>query len=292
MRVLIIANPLVGIRPEKKEILDKLIARFKKKRDTVDVTYILQRGQGNYHASRASLEGYDTVFAAGGDGTVSEVASGMIGQTIPLGILAVGTGNGLARSLNMPLNPKQMIDTLIQGKTDAIDCGRLGTHYFFSTAGIGYDASIARDFNQSRKGKTNIFDYIRIGIKNYFLKRPETVSITINKKEVTKKIFALTFCNTRQYGGGAVIAPDANLKSGSLVAVLIPKFSMFSAPFVIKRLFDGTIDQIKGVEFITFKSLKIKRENFGIFHADGETFDTNNAFTVSVQPQALKVIVP
>ncbi len=292
MRHLIIGNPLIGIRQEKKAVIDKLVARLKKDGATVDVTYILERGKGKFHASRSKLEGYDRVYAAGGDGTVSEVASGLVGLGVPLGIVPLGTGNGLARSLNIPLETESMIHAMAKGKTDTIDCGQIGDVHFFATAGFGFDAWIAQDFNIRRKEKTSVFDYFMIGVKNYLFRPPEKVTIEIDGKEITRKLFALSFCNTKQYGGGAIIAPQADTKSGTLIAALIPKLSLFKVPAAIMQLFNGTLEHSKNIEYHTFTSLTISRGKNDIAHADGEIFHVKKTFTVNVLPQSLNVIVP
>jgi len=292
MRILIIANPLVGIRKEKKAVVDRITGEIRKKGGTVDVTYIMKHGVGRTYASRAVLEGYDSVYAAGGDGTVNEVASGLVNRNVPLGIIPIGTGNGLARGLGIPLDIDSVLRMLRDNRVEAIDAGKISSRFFFSTAGIGYDAAIADDFNRKRKPKTGKAMYFVHAVKNYFALRAEQVTLVADGVEMKRTIFGLTVCNTQQYGGGAVIAPDASPKSGSLIAVLIPKFSIFKALPTVFKLFDGTIGSCPDIEYITFRKLIIKRHSPGIFQFDGETEKGEATLNVSVMPGSLKIIVP
>lgn len=292
MRALIIANPLVGIDKEKRKIVEGIASHIRKKGGSADITYILKPGLGKKHSSRAVLEGYDTVFAAGGDGTVNDVASGLIGQKVPLGIIPLGTGNGLARGLDIPFDMDNLIRIFDAHKTIAIDTGKVASHIFVSTAGIGFDANIALDFNRKKGSKRRVLDYFFLAVKNYFTKPAEKVILQINGREFTRKIFALTISNTPQYGAGAVIAPQADPSSGKLIAVIIPKFSVFKAPGAIKRLFDGSVQKMKELEYYEFQSLKIQREKPGIFHVDGEVFSGDSTLQITVHPSSLRVIVP
>ncbi|MFC1607685.1 diacylglycerol/lipid kinase family protein [Candidatus Latescibacterota bacterium] len=292
MRVLIIAHPNTGIIKEKRSTIDRIVSSLSNNGGSVDVTYTFKPGIGKIHSSRAGLEGYDAVLAAGGDGTVNDVASGLVGRPIPMGIIPLGTGNGMARSLGIPLDTDKLIEMLSEFNTKAIDVGKISSKFFTATAGVGFDASIAHEFNSQQKNNRRMSSYFLIGVKNYFLRSSERLILIADGKEITRTVFGLTIANVSQYGGGAKIAPQANPQSGELIAVLIPKFSMFKALPMIYKLFNGTVQSNESVEYIPFKTLKIKREQAGTYHVDGETFKGNVNLNVSVIPQSLTIIVP
>jgi YegS/Rv2252/BmrU family lipid kinase len=292
MRVLIIANPIVGINKEKRKIVDTITSHIIRNGGSADVTYSMKPGLGKIYSSRAALEGYDAVYAAGGDGTINDVASGLVKRSTPLGIIPLGTGNGLARGLGIPLETDMLLRVLMANKISLIDVGRISSRFFVSTAGIGYDAVIAYDFNKQHTSIRRLYKYIMIGVKNYFLRSSEHLVIVIDGKEIQRDIFALTFANVSQYGGGAIIAPNANPQSESLIAVLVPKFSLLRAIPAVLKLFSGSVNEVRGIEYIEFKNLKIKRMKPGIFHVDGETYEGAANLNVTVIPRALKVIVP
>lgn len=292
MRILIIANPNVGIDRGKREIVSRIASLVKGRNGTADITYTYRPGMGKQYSSMAKIEGYDAVYAAGGDGTINDIASGLTGSDIPLGIIPLGTGNGLARGLGIPLEPEKFTKVLLDGSTKLIDTGKISSHQFVATAGIGFDARIAHEFNKSYKNLRSIPVYVYLGIKNYFQNRPQDVSLIVDGKEMTRTIFGLTIANTSQYGGGAIIAPQADPASGKLIAVLVPKVNVFSAIPAVKKLFDGSATEIKALEFIEFQTLKIKRKNPGLYHVDGEAYKGTATVNVSVQPSSLNVIVP
>ncbi|MCE5248847.1 YegS/Rv2252/BmrU family lipid kinase [bacterium] len=292
MRVLIIANPIIGINKEKREILNVLSSRISRNGGNVDITYTMKPGLGKVYSSRAALEGYDAVYAAGGDGTINDVASGLVKRPTPLGIIPLGTGNGLARSLGIPLQTDRLIEMLLAHKTTLIDVGKISSRFFVATAGIGYDAMIAHDFNKQHTPFRHLYKYFWVGIKNYFVQPSEKLVLFVDGTEMHRKVFALTIANVSQYGGGAVIAPQAGPQSGSLIAVLVPKLNMFKAIPAVLKLFTGSVNTLKDIEFLEFKNLKIKRAKPGFFHVDGEVFEGSATLNVTVIPGALKVIVP
>ena len=196
MRILIIANPAAGINKEKRAVIENIASIIKSRDGSVDITYSMKPGTGKKYSSMAAFEGYEAVYAAGGDGTVNDVASGLVGRDIPLGIIPFGTGNGFARGLNIPLDEKGFTEVLIRNKTIKIDVGKISSRYFFSTGGIGFDAKIAYDFNKSHNFERRVPAYFYFALKNYLFTRPEIVTLIIDGKELKRKIFGLSLANT------------------------------------------------------------------------------------------------
>ena len=292
MRILIIANPHIGIKKEKRAVIEKIASHITRHGGSTDIMYIMKPGMGKKHSSRASLEGYDAVYAAGGDGTINEVASGLVGRTIPLGIIPLGTGNGFANALNIPHDSESIIKILFKNKITTIDTGRISSHIFLANAGIGYDAKIAYDSNLHKTPGSWMKSYYYMGVKNYFLKSSENLTLTFDGREMNRTVFGLTICNTSQYGGGAIIAPQADPQSGKLVAVLIPKLNPFKIIRTLTKLFNGSLNEYKELEYITFKTLIIKRQQATLFHVDGDAFKGESTLNVSVVPSSLNVITP
>ncbi|MBN1292206.1 MAG: YegS/Rv2252/BmrU family lipid kinase [Candidatus Latescibacteria bacterium] len=292
MRVLIIANPIVGINRDKRAVIQKIASSIIDKGGNVDITYTMKPGVGNKHSSRAALEGYDAVYAAGGDGTINDVASGLINRPTPLGIIPLGTGNGLARALGIPFETDKLLEMLLAFRTTAIDVGKISSRFFLATAGLGYDASIAYDFNLQQKSWRKLHTYFFLAVKHYFMKNSENLTLIINGKEIKRKVFALTATNTSQYGGGAIIAPQADPRSGTLIAVLIPKFNIFQAIPAVIKLFNGSINKFHGIEYYEFETMKIIREKAGLYHVDGEAFEDSATTNVKVLPHSLNIITP
>lgn len=292
MRILIIAHPAAGIRPEKRRTVELAASFFAKKGGSADITYIMKPGQGMNHASRAEIEGYDAVIAAGGDGTLNDVASGLVGRGTPLGIIPLGTGNGLARALGIPFDDNGMARMFDRWTIQPIDAGKIANRFFFSVAGIGYDAFIARAFNELEFPRRTVRSLWRIAIREYLIRRSETLTLTIDGTTIIRKTFGLTLCNSGHYGAGAVISPSSEPADGKFEAVLIPRLNPVSGLFAAKKVFAGAAENIGAIERIPFASLKIERSKPGFCQADGETFPVGKTITVTVLPGALQVIVP
>jgi len=144
----IIINPISGGRSNK-EPLVKRISRMLTERDIeCNVQYTGQRGEATELAQEAANAGNNMVVAIGGDGTINEVASGLVNTDIVLGIIPLGSGNGLARSLDIPMNPGKAATLLFEGREYVMDVGKLNERYFFLVAGVGFDAAVGKSFDE------------------------------------------------------------------------------------------------------------------------------------------------
>ncbi len=192
MRILIIAHPGVGVFKEKRQVIERIAARVVEQGGTADITYIMKPGLGMKHSSHAAFEGYDAVYAAGGDGTLNDVASGLVGRKTPLGIIPLGSGNGFAQALGIPFDTDGIVRMLEARRTAAIDVGRIANRFFFSCAGIGYDAFIASEFNKLQAPDRTVKSLWKIAIKEYFRHSSETFTITVDGREEKRKAFGIS----------------------------------------------------------------------------------------------------
>jgi YegS/Rv2252/BmrU family lipid kinase len=167
-------------------------------------------------AKKALEQGATRIIAVGGDGTINEVASVLVGKSIPLGIIPVGSGNGLARHLNIPLNYKKAFQKALVGATIKIDVGHINNRPFFCTAGVGFDAAVAHRFANS-KGR-GLVNYIKATIITLFKYKP--ILVSINNAHV-ENIFSLSIANANQFGNNAFISPFSNIQDGQLELVKI-----------------------------------------------------------------------
>ena len=183
-------------------------------------------------AKKAIQQGATKIIAVGGDGTINEVASVLVGKSIPLGIIPVGSGNGLARHLNIPLDYKKAFKKALVGASIKIDVGYINNKPFFCTAGIGFDAAVAHRFaNSSGRGLIN---YMKATIKTLFNYKP--IEVSINKAPL-EKVFSLSIANANQFGNNAYISPFSNIQDGQLELVKIGILNKIQAGILAIRLF-------------------------------------------------------
>ena len=235
-------------------------------------------------------KGYDIIVAIGGDGTVNEVAEGLIGSKAQLGIIPVGSGNGLARHLSIPLNYQRAVDAIFNGRPQFIDAGKINGKVFFCTAGIGFDAVVGEKFNSS--GSRGLMTYVEFCTKEYVKYRPEKYVICMNGSRFETKAFLITFANSSQWGNNAFIAPDANISDGMMDVVVWNEAPRATMPFLTAELFLKTLKYSQFVDTYRCKELLIIREKEGLVQFDGESVMMGNELSLSVLHKAVQVIVP
>ena len=238
-------------------------------------------------AQKAIDEGATRIIAVGGDGTINEVASVLVGKSIALGIIPVGSGNGLARHLNIPLNYKKAFQKALVGATIKIDVGHINNRPFFCTAGVGFDAAVAHRFANS-KGR-GLLNYIKATIITLFKYKP--IQVSINNAPV-ENIFSLSIANANQFGNNAFISPFSNIQDGQLELVKIGILNKLQAGIIAVRLFKKSIHHSNDVHIIACKTASIYYAKNAPIHIDGENLVTDNELlNITISPFALNVIV-
>lgn len=232
----------------------------------------------------------DAIVAVGGDGTVNQIASRLIGSDIALGIVPCGSGNGLARELDIPLNTKKAIDLIEAFPLRKIDAASIDGHYFFCTAGLGLDASIAHRFATS--GKRGFITYVKLTLKEVFVYKPKHFLLKSDCGEQNADALLLTFANAKQFGNDAFIAPEAKIDDGQLHAVWIPKIPLHSIPRLLIQLLSSTLNRNKYYHQCAASAFTVMRNEEGPMHFDGEPGWTGKAVEVKCEKQVLQVIAP
>ena len=239
---------------------------------------------------RAQDDGFDAVIAVGGDGTVHEVAKRLIDRPMALGVIPTGSGNGFARHLALPIDTRQAIDACAHGRVTTIDTAAVNTHVFLGVMGVGFDAYIAHRFAASTA--RGFRTYVREGLLAFRRYRPEEYQIEIDGQTLTERAFIVAVANSSQYGNNARIAPDASLRDGLLDLVIIREASIVSTPFLLARLFAGTLRNSPMVGVMRGTRFVIRRGAEGAAHLDGEPIMLPATLDVRVQPATLRVLVP
>ena len=240
--------------------------------------------------TRAEREGFDVVYAVGGDGTVHETAKHLIGRAIALGILPIGSGNGFARHIGLPLDPAESIRACRAANVVTIDTAEVNGMPFLSVMGVGFDAQIADRFASSdvRGLKT----YVRESVRAFKQFRAEEYEIAMEAKTIRQRAFIVAIANSGQYGNNARIAPLASLRDGLLDVVIVDDASLLRALLLVPSLFRGTVHRAAGVTSVQTAEVTIRRPGAGPAHLDGEPYTLPAELHVRVRPQSLKVLVP
>ncbi len=301
LKIRFVINPAAGAGDRAENITEIVSDVLSDKRGIFEVRVSRFRGDGHELAKEAARKGYDMVFAYGGDGTVNEVASALVGTDTVLGIIPAGSGNGLARALSIPFNVEEAIALAFDGRVREIDAGSVAGRFFFSTSGLGFDAHLSAlyDKRTSHGGRRGVLPYIPLGIKEFFSYRAEPLMV---KSDVDSEgeggyvriyPFVLTVANTSQYGGGAIIAPGAKCDDGLFDLCVLEEMGIIRAAFGFIKLFTGKIDRSTAFTRVLMPRVEILREKSGVMHVDGEPFLCNDTKLIFTNlPKALKVMVP
>src|SRR5690606_12746886 len=264
-KILFILNPKSG-RKSAAEV-PVLIPQFLPP-SRYEVVYTEFAGHATELARKAAKDGFRVVAAVGGDGTVNEVARGLLGTQAALAIIPKGSGNGLARHLNVNMQVSQALNDLRTSQFSRIDSCTINGHPFFCTAGLGFDGYISGVFaTNARRG---LRSYVELVLKEFMKFKPGQVAIQLNKKNIDTPCFVLTFANASQYGNNDYIAPMADIRDGLLDVCLIRDLSLPKALAVSYGLLTKTIATTGHADFYTSPEIFVQTEKPMPYHADGE----------------------
>lgn len=288
-RVLIIINPIAGTSG-KTGVDGYLSRRLAERGWEVETRFTRGRGDATAFAREAVATGIDAVIAAGGDGTVNETARALRGTAMPMGIIPLGSGNGLARHLDIPVDPILAIDTLKKGRLTDCDYCTVNGRPFFCTFGIGFDAAVSRRFANSRK--RGLMTYLASTVDEFIHFKPEKCKMTINGNTQDINAFLVACCNASQYGNNAFIAPAASITDGQLDITLVHSGNPIAQAFVGIELLAGSITKGGLIDTFRAKSVIIEREHRGTVHIDGEPVDMNGRLEISCHHGGLLIYAP
>lgn len=288
-RIMLIINPISGTG--KKEGLAETVANgLGKKGYQTDVRVTTGPADATRLAREAVEQGYYAVVAAGGDGTVNETASALCNSDVALGIIPSGSGNGLARHLNIPLDIEGAIDVILEDNVIPSDFGTVNGRQFFCTFGVGFDAAVSHTFaKSSRRG---FLTYVKSALTEYLRYKPQTYTISANGKILTEKAFVIACCNASQYGNNAYIAPDASITDGLLDIIIIHQGSPIDTALIGMDLFTGYINKNTMIHSLRAPAAVIYRNHEGPAHLDGEPVMLDDIMDIRCHHRGLKIFTP
>lgn len=245
---------------------------------------------GGELAARAVADGCERIVAVGGDGTMNEVASALVGQPAVLGLVPCGSGDGLGRHLGIHGSVAHALDILEHGAPRLIDSGLADGHPFFTVAGIGFEADVALRFNQLRR--RGFLRYLTTSAALWRRYRPATYRVETATGRDELVAFTLAVANANQYGNHARIAPAAQLDDGLLTLTAIPPVTVVNAIPLGWRLLYGDVRRSRGVVTRSAARFTVTRESSGPLHTDGELHDAGPTVVFEVRPASLRILAP
>jgi YegS/Rv2252/BmrU family lipid kinase len=295
-RVVVVVNPAAGPSWRRRPTA-AVAARIERMlgRHQVDGEVKLTSGAG--HATALAQEavdaGADLVVAWGGDGTVNEVASALLHSRASLGIVPMGSGNGLAREIGAPASYGEALAAALTGTDRVIDAGALNGRVFFNAAGVGFDAHVAEVFAASAGHRRGFASYASVTVRELFRYRAGDYVIEAEAHPAWAcRALLISIANTRQWGSGARIAPAALMDDERLDLVKVPAVPPVVLVAHAWRLFAGSIPGWSAVTTQRIRAATIRCDPPAPAHVDGEPLGLLGAATIQVLPAALRVRVP
>ncbi|MCR5533432.1 MAG: diacylglycerol kinase family lipid kinase [Paludibacteraceae bacterium] len=296
-----IINPISGtaeLQSAKRKLPKLIMQTLDAEQWLPNIVFTERAGHATELAYQFARMGFDAVVAVGGDGTVNEVARGLVKgngrmangeRATALGIIPMGSGNGFARHLNIPMRAQKAIEMINHSEPISVDYGLANGRLFVSTCGTGFDALVADNFAGSNK--RGFMTYLQSVLKEAFSYQPQTYHIVGDGLDVTHKAFLITFANANQWGYEALIAPKASVQDGKMDIMLMSSHALLGSASLALRLFAGSIDDSHFMDTIRAKDVTLERESAAPFHIDGDPVEMEKDIHIKIVADGLRVLV-
>ncbi|HTR30260.1 MAG TPA: diacylglycerol kinase family protein [Puia sp.] len=300
-KIIYLINPISGTRG--KRSIRKLIER-RTPATGIDFTIFPTDAAGNYSFLIPLIEdeGFTDIVICGGDGTVSAVAAALQGRETRIGIIPMGSGNGLAFAAGIPRDPARALDIIFAGNASRIDGFSINGRFSCMLCGIGFDGGVAHQF--AREHRRGLLTYVRVTLTHLFRARTYPFLIDLPSEgphaSFPVEAFFIDIANGNQFGNNVTIAPRADLHDGLLDIVIVKKTSRL-------RLILSAIRQVLGgykitrapknagkekVLYFQTAALTIANPGGAPLHIDGEPAPSAASFRIAIVPKAICLIQP
>ncbi|MCL2597405.1 MAG: YegS/Rv2252/BmrU family lipid kinase [Paludibacter sp.] len=266
-KIAFIINPISG-KKTKKFVCKTVEENLNSEKFECVFAHTEYGGHGQQLAQEFVNQDFNIIVAVGGDGTVNEIAQVLAHTSTALGIIPTGSGNGLARYLNIPKNLIQAVQYINTATIVDADYGLLNEQFFLCTCGAGFDALVSSDFaNDTVRGFSG---YLAAILRQFFACKPEHYQLVSKDFNLDISAFMINFANISQWGYNAYIAPNADIHDGEMEITILKKFPVWAAPRIAAQLFLKNISKNRYVNTFTTNEVTVIRNQHGWFQFDGE----------------------
>jgi diacylglycerol kinase (ATP) len=296
-KIIYLINPISGTQG--KSSLKQLISR-KTTDQKIDFEIIHTNAEGNYHflKNKIEKESITDIVICGGDGTVNAVAASLINVDVNIGIIPMGSGNGLAFAAKIPKKNLKALNIIFNGTASYIDGFYINDQFSCMLCGIGFDAKVAHDF--AKQKKRGLQTYIKVSLINFFKAKPYAFEIILEEKSFNTNAFFISIANSNQFGNNFTIAPKASLNDGLLDIVIVKKMNKFLLPFSLISQVIGinALQKIphhssaKNIIYFQTPALTIINNEKAPLHIDGDPKETTEKFSIKIIRKAMRLIQP
>ncbi len=289
-KIIFIINPISG--HHNKDNFPNLVDKYIDK-DQYEYSIVFTEYAG--HATKLTMkaieDGFKYIAAVGGDGTINEIAKCLIGKEQVLIIIPLGSGNGLARHLELPFKPERLItETINKGKVYKIDTATMNGVPFISIAGIGFDALIADYF--AKDENRGFLTYAKLVTEKYPNYQQKEYTLILDDNRIIEcKPFFVTFANSSQFGYNAEISPKASVQDGLLDVCVFKKPNILEVPIVATFFLAKQIDKSTFIDIYKAEKIKVIRKEAAVANIDGEPVEMEKDIIVEINPLSLNILL-
>jgi YegS/Rv2252/BmrU family lipid kinase len=284
-----IINPRSGT-DRVKAMRQAIEANLSKELYTYDLQHTKYPSHGVVLAREAAAAGAFGVVAVGGDGSVNDVVTGLVGTSTALGIIPRGSGNGMARTMGLQLNDAACIRVINGAKIVATDIGYANDRPYISNAGVGFDALISKKFSKSNRRGFRTYSWLVM--QHLWLYKEHEWRITIDGDALRERAFIVNVANGQQFGYNFKIAPQASYTDGLLDVVIIRKFPKLLGAGLVLRAMKGNITRSPYVQYYRCKEATVSHPELQLMQVDGDAHACSNKIVFRVAAGALGVLMP
>lgn len=261
-----------------------------------EIMHTNKEGDYRYLPAYIAEKGITDIIICGGDGSVNQIASYLLDVPVRVGIVPLGSGNGLALAAGISRKISQALEIIVQGKADYIDAYWLNDRFSCMLSGIGFDAQVAHDF--AKQKTRGLSTYVKQTIRQFFVARPYRFHIDANGHQWDAEAYFISIANSNQFGNQVTIAPQASLKDGKLDIVVVGKTNKLNFVYaLLKQIRFGKLSDVAAaktqtIQYFHTDSIRISNTDLAPLHIDGEAVHTEAHFHARIIPRAIQLIQP
>ena len=289
-------NPISGTK-DKDAVLELIKKRTLYEKTPFEVLATVADGNYGFLLNKIRQEAITDVIICGGDGTINKVTDAVKDSAVNIGIVPMGSGNGLALTAGIPADAGKALDIIFAGKAAFVDGFYINKQFSCMLCGLGFDAQVAHDF--AKQSKRGLMTYVAQTIKNFFSARPYQFVVHIKDLEIKTDAFFISIANSNQFGNNVTIAPRASISDGLLDIVIVNKMSKLRLLYSLTRQITAgkitnTRKQYRGKDIFYFQVKKLDIDNIenAPLHIDGDPAETASRFSVGIVEKAFKLLQP
>jgi YegS/Rv2252/BmrU family lipid kinase len=296
-KVLFFINPVSGTK-NKLQLVETIIRKCEEKNMSFEILFTSKDGDYQFLHGKINNENITDIAIAGGDGSLSPIISSVLNVPVNIGIIPLGSGNGLARTAGIPNSVDKAIDIIFAGKSKSTDVFLINKKLSVHVSGLGFDAKVAHDFAE---GKTRgLHAYTKIAINNFLSAKTYPFTIEVDEKKIDLHAFFISIANSSQFGNNFKVAPKASICDGLLDIVVLKKANKTKAVLsFVQQMISGKVRHFSEAalqknDILYFQTQKLKIENPALapLHIDGDPAATGKEISIEILPSAYRLIQP